>query len=111
MQDSPDLPSANDYHKNVSMVLYELIDKLTLPWPTKLCHWSSINNTIAPVVLKLPNFSKRENSASYSEPIFAFQNGYKFYLKFYPDGIDVEGIEGRYMSVFLHLVEGPQMRC
>ena len=107
MQDSPDLPSANDYHKNVSMVLYELIDKSTLPWPTKLHHWSSINNTIAPVIIKLPNFSKRKNSASYSEPIFAFQNGFKFCLKFYPDGIDKEGIEGHYMSVFLHLVVGP----
>ena len=103
---SLDLPTVNEYHENVSAVLYELIDKSALPWPTKLHHWSSIT-TIAPVVIKLPNFSKRKNSISYSKPFFAFQNGYKLCLKFYPYGTDEEGIEGHYMSIYLHIVRGP----
>ena len=103
---SPDLPTVNEYHENVSTVLYELIDKSTLPWPTKLHHWSSIT-TIAPVVIKLPNFSKRKNTVSYSEPFYAFQNGYKLCLKYYPYGFHEEDVEGHYMSVYLHLVRGP----
>ena len=106
MQDSPDLPSVSGYHENLSVVLYELIDKSMLPWPTKLQHWSSISS-VAPVVIKIPNFSKRKNSVSYSKPFFAFQNGYKLCLKYYPYGITQEGIEGHYMSVYVHLVKGP----
>ena len=104
--DSPDLPSVSGYHENVSVVLYELINASTLPWPTKLHHWSSIT-TIAPVVLKISNFSKKKNSVLYSEPFFAFQNGYELHLKYYPYGFHEGGVEGHYMSVYLHLAKGP----
>ena len=103
---APTLPSASGYHENVSVVLYELISASTLPWPTKLHHWSSIT-TIAPVVLRISNFSKRKNSVLYSKPFFAFQNGFELCLKYYPYGFHEEGIEGHYMSVYLHLVRGP----
>ena len=102
---SPDLPTISDYHKNISIVLYELIDKSTLPWPSKLQYWNSIATT-APVVIKLSNFSKRKNTVSYSEQFFAFQNGYKLCLKIYPYGYSEE-VRGQYMSVYLHLVRGP----
>ena len=103
---SPHLPTINEYHKNVSVVLYELIDKSTMSWPIKLYHWTSIT-TIAPVVIKLSSFSRRKNEVSYSKPFFAFKNGYQLRLKYYPYGFTEKGIQGHYMSVYLHLVKGP----
>ena len=55
------LPTVQEFHEKVSIVLYELIDRSALSWTDKLYFWSSIT-TVAPVVLKFSEFSLQKNS-------------------------------------------------
>ena len=104
------LPSIQEFHNKVSIVLYELIDQSELSWHNKLCihYWDSIT-TVSPVVLKFSDISKNKNDILTSRSFLAFINGYLVWLKIYPSGSQGLSTISNYMSVYLELLKGPHM--
>ena len=100
------LPSIQEFHNKVSIVLYELIDQSELSWHNKLHYWDSIT-TVSPVVLKFSDISKNKNDILTSRSFFAFTNGYLVRLTMYPLGSQGLSTIGNYMSVYLELLKGP----
>ena len=94
------LPTVQEFHEKLSIVLYELIDRSALSWTDKLYFWSSIT-TVAPVVLKFSEFSLQKNSILQSRTFFAFTNGYLMCLRIYPSGYPGITTKSIYMSVFM----------
>ena len=68
---------------------------------------SSHGNQVAPVVLKMSNFTGKLKNKEvwYSEPFFAFERGYKMSLIVHAAG-NGKG-ERTHMSIFLYLMKGP----
>ena len=74
-------------------------------WSTKLWLSSELSNQIAPVIVKMPSFTKKVmNKEGWNSSLFfAFEEGYQMHLK-----VDAGGYgEGTHISVFLRLVKGP----
>ena len=88
----------------------KLIDMLFGEWTieihTQAAKLSSCNQLL-PVIVKMPDFMmKKSNKADwYSSPFFTHHNGYKMQLNIVPGGWGES--EGHYMSVYLHIMEGP----
>ena len=100
------LPTIQEFHNKVSIVLYELIDQSELSYDNKLHFWDSIT-TVNPVVLKFSDISKSKNSILTSRSFFAFTNGYLLQLRIFPFGSPGLSTIGHYMSVYLDLLKGP----
>ena len=70
---------------------------------------SSFTPQVSPVIIKMPYFKQELSTIQpivwFSEPFFAFEEGYKMCLKVYPAGYG-DG-EGTHVSVYLYLMKGP----
>ena len=101
------LPTVQEFHEKVSVVLYEVIDQSTLPWCSKLYYWSNTATIVTPVVVKFSDFSKQKYSILHSNTFFGFTNGYLMRLVVYPSGSPGIASEHLYMSVYLDFMVGP----
>jgi len=92
------------------ITIYKLNQQIATLWSQTLnqsSELSSHGNQIAPVILKMSNFTEKvKNKEEWiSNPFFAFEGGYRIYLE-----VDAAGYgdgEGTHISVFLHLMKGP----
>ena len=83
---------------------YQLSDSV---WSTKLWLSSELSNQVAPVIAKMSGFTMkvRNKEKWYSNPFFAFEEGYQMCLKVYAAGYGYG--KGTHVSVFLYLMKGP----
>ena len=88
----------------------KLFDTMFGEWPIKI-HTQAAKlsscNQLLPVIVKLPDFvmNVKNNVDWYSDPFYTHQQGYKMQLNVVPAGWD--NSEGHYMSVYLHIMDGP----
>lgn len=74
-------------------------------WQVLLTTLYSSDDDVTPVIVKMSNFDERMKSKEgwYSEPFFAFKEGYKICL----NAVIYSDDEGSHISVFLYLMNGP----
>ena len=88
----------------------KLIDMLFGEWAidihTRAAKLSSCNQLL-PVIVKVPDFmmNVRNKVDWYSDPFYTHHQGYKMNLNVIPAGHSSS--EGHYMSVYLHIMDGP----
>ena len=88
----------------------KLIDMLFGEWAVEMhTHAAKLSscNQLLPVIIKFPDFvmNKEDNIDWDSDPFFTHHHGYKMKLNVVPAGYGPS--EGRYLSVYLYIMNGP----